>query len=514
MNIVIPAFPGDLPNMVLQARSIGDLAEISDIDCIYVILIMHRNDKDNHAAVEDIIEQLISPLFGSLAPYLKVIRYGDLFPGTEGHSNSATAKQASAVAFAGRYVGIGDILILENGEGIADYGVSDCGSAADEPRPASDISDRYRSIRYDQARQLLNMPSEGTLGRKSSSLGSYLVSGCSLPDIDKSLVGGLSTVARRMTDGEIICDLSEIYGAWAERNHSPPHRERVPAGPNSNKNGRDRECASLRYAASDALWTRFGTGMDHGGLSSLMHEVADRVAQQEKWDAGLASRAIGLVNELRHGEVKFVQVGANDGEYLDPISPFVDGGDWSGLVIEPVPHYFGRLEQRYVRLANVMPLQCAVGAQSAQRTIYYVDEGILGDGKETGGPEWLKGIASFSVEHVLRHGVARESVRRLSVNVRKGSDILEQYFTGDIDLLVVDVEGAEREVLESFDLQHRRPACIIFECEHLGLEDEVALNELLRKSGYKVWWIRPDAVAIQSPSDLETALSDLMMEDR
>jgi len=531
MNIVIPAFPGDLPRMVLQARSVEHAARNSGIDRVYIVLIMHRNDQANYEAVESIIRELIVPLFGSLSPCVRIVRYGGLFPGSGGHSNSATAKQASAVAFAAEYLGIGDILVLDEGEALIAESLdrdADCTHAGSDLNPG--VRDSYRSLRYSQAGQLLNILGGGQLGGISSNPKSYFISCDSLAEIDKSLRGGLSSISNRIIDGEIVCDLRDIYCVWACKNCFVSHRKRLTAdlscvsAQRKSSGSRDpsemdtvkvpdRHGASIRCVTLDVLRAsnpRFS--MEETGLGPTMDEVARRVSLQEKYNAGLASAVIRLLSELRNGSVSFVQVGANDGEFLDPISPCIDPRSWSGLVIEPIPHYFGRLKQRYAEFANVTPLQCAVGNDCSQRPMYYVDDGILGKDEGTDGPEWLKGIASFSIEHLLRHGVARQSIKQISVEVRGGSDILRQHLPGAIDLLVVDVEGAEREVLESFELQASQPACIIFECEHLGADDEKTLKELLQDCGYSIWWTRPDAIAVKSSSELEKAFRDLKME--
>ncbi len=44
--------------------------------------------------------------------------------------------------------------------------------------------------------------------------------------------------------------------------------------------------------------------------------------------------------------VTFVQIGANDGVWNDPIEPYLRGEKWRGVLVEPVPYVFARLKAR------------------------------------------------------------------------------------------------------------------------------------------------------------------------
>ena len=44
-------------------------------------------------------------------------------------------------------------------------------------------------------------------------------------------------------------------------------------------------------------------------------------------------------------DVFFVQVGANDGDLLDPLREEIGFRKWSGIMVEPVPYVFERLQR-------------------------------------------------------------------------------------------------------------------------------------------------------------------------
>ena len=56
----------------------------------------------------------------------------------------------------------------------------------------------------------------------------------------------------------------------------------------------------------------------------------------------LAATALRVKN---HGQVTFVQVGANDGYRFDPLRKHIVAYHWPGLLIEPQPDVFAELKQ-------------------------------------------------------------------------------------------------------------------------------------------------------------------------
>jgi FkbM family methyltransferase len=141
----------------------------------------------------------------------------------------------------------------------------------------------------------------------------------------------------------------------------------------------------------------------------------------------------------------YVDVGAHDPEYLSVTKHFYDIG-WHGVNVEPLDANFARFVEQRPRDINV---QAAVTADTEGG---YIDMLVPAD-------------SAFATiyENIAARLPAETTVQRLRVPVRTLSGILDEYDVEDIDFLVVDVEGAEREVLESVDLTRFRPAVIMCE---------------------------------------------------
>lgn len=181
----------------------------------------------------------------------------------------------------------------------------------------------------------------------------------------------------------------------------------------------------------------------------------------------------------------FVEVGAYDGDAFSNTSGLADLG-WRGLYVEPVPEYADACAHRHAANKRVSVAKCAVGREEA-----VVD---------------------------LHLGLGLTTVRRDQVEVYERIDWMKGFHTGDrihvpqvpldalmraarikhrFDLLVVDVEGAEDAVFDSFSLDQWRPRVVIVELvdRHADFQefDDVigrtkAVREHVVDSGYSEYW--------------------------
>ena len=57
--------------------------------------------------------------------------------------------------------------------------------------------------------------------------------------------------------------------------------------------------------------------------------------------------AVQLLMALKGESLNFIQIGANDGEYGDPLRRFITKYAWRGLLVEPQPAVFAKLQKNY-----------------------------------------------------------------------------------------------------------------------------------------------------------------------
>lgn len=140
----------------------------------------------------------------------------------------------------------------------------------------------------------------------------------------------------------------------------------------------------------------------------------------------------------------YIDVGANDPVIDSVTKAFYERG-WRGVNLEPVPYWHNRLKEDRPEDRN---LRLAVSSGEEAIELYEV----VGTGLSTS----VVGIAE-------RHEAGGLEVRKLSVPAKALDVICIDEGVTDIHFLKIDVEGAERAVLEGFSLEKFRPWIIVVE---------------------------------------------------
>ena len=147
----------------------------------------------------------------------------------------------------------------------------------------------------------------------------------------------------------------------------------------------------------------------------------------------------------------FVEVGAYDGEFVSNTSFLADHG-WNGLYIEPIYEFYLKCLKRHDK-NDVIVANVAIGLEEGEKIIYRgdtlttLDEEQMNRYKEI---EWAQHI-SFKEE--------------VCDQMRLDALMEKMEVPKNFDLLVVDVEGKESEVFQTFDLSDWNPKMIIVELE-------------------------------------------------
>jgi FkbM family methyltransferase len=153
-------------------------------------------------------------------------------------------------------------------------------------------------------------------------------------------------------------------------------------------------------------------------------------------------RALGAVEGGR-----YVDVGANDPVHLSVTYAFYLRG-WSGVTIDPVHEYAER--QRSVRPRDVMVEAAVSDDPSGSVTVHQIAD---------------SGLSTLVDEVAVGHRAAGWAVEDVVVPARRLDEVLAGAgWEGlEIHFMVVDVEGAERAVLETVDLRRWRPWVMVVE---------------------------------------------------
>lgn len=143
----------------------------------------------------------------------------------------------------------------------------------------------------------------------------------------------------------------------------------------------------------------------------------------------------------------FVEVGAYDGRSWTNTGFLADIG-WSGLYIEPVKTSADRCKENH-KNNKVIVEQCAIGSNEEVKEIY------LAEGLSTI-DEYIKKAHELMYNQT---NLIKENIQIVTL-----SSILKKHnICKNFELLVVDTEGYEKEVFDSFSFNEYRPKMIIVE---------------------------------------------------
>ena len=180
----------------------------------------------------------------------------------------------------------------------------------------------------------------------------------------------------------------------------------------------------------------------------------------------------------------FVEIGANDGDQHDHLRSLILGSRWRGIMVEPVPYVFERLQRNYAGVDRVICERVAIAPQAGRMPFFH-----LAEAAGAGAPGWYDAIGSFSREAVLSHAGdipdLEERLVETQVPTVTFEGLLERHGVERVDLVVIDTEGYDWEILRNVDLGRWKPRLVVYEHYHLSPEDRRSAREHLRSAGYE-----------------------------
>jgi FkbM family methyltransferase len=207
----------------------------------------------------------------------------------------------------------------------------------------------------------------------------------------------------------------------------------------------------------------------------------------------------GAISDLLHSNPHpfFVQVGGFDGESFDPLRRHIVDKNLAGLIVEPIPQYFEKLQKLYAGSKTVTPVHCAIAEENGERTIWRFNPRAIEGGAL---PPHFAGIVSFVMDDLLKdtgvlaasspdeetRAVLRSQLRGEPVRCRTMNALLGDHGVAHVDILQIDTEGYDYVILKLFDFAKYRPAIVHYEHQHLSRADYDAAEALLRSHGYRI----------------------------
>ncbi len=200
----------------------------------------------------------------------------------------------------------------------------------------------------------------------------------------------------------------------------------------------------------------------------------------------------------KNGDLFFIQIGACDGIYVDPIYEFATRNypKVRGIVIEPLYDFFKQLEINYKKYPNIIAVNAAIHNSEKEMTLYRVDPVKL-----NGLPKWAKVVVSFNKNHLKLTGSPSDAIIQEKVHCISFDELLKNYQVTKIDLLQIDTEGYDAEIILNIDFNSIKPKIIRFEhglqVGFMSKDIFLKVVDVLHKNDYELALEYLDATAYQ-----------------
>jgi FkbM family methyltransferase len=175
-----------------------------------------------------------------------------------------------------------------------------------------------------------------------------------------------------------------------------------------------------------------------------------------KLNAPLLSMLFNGLHDRHEGRVFVLQVGAGNGEGTLPLlSRFRDDG-WSGLLIEPLPQTFAKLEALHKDSDRVAILNLGISDLSGNLTLHFLTPEAEARQRRT-----PRGRASLIRDRIARPGIADDEVLQAEVPFLRLDTVLDELGIDTAHLIVINASGHEAQVLAGFDLAALDPSVVV-----------------------------------------------------
>ena len=190
--------------------------------------------------------------------------------------------------------------------------------------------------------------------------------------------------------------------------------------------------------------------------------------------------AIHYLLATRGEKLTFIEVGANDGRFGDPLRSYIMKYPWRGTLIEPQPDVFERLKANYSEFDGRISFEnVAIANDPTPIHLYRLPANSLKSS------EFATTVVSRNEKITSKLlGVNANELEQITVPTARLNDIVLKYQLFNLDILQLDTEGFDWDVLQTLDLTKYKPLLIRFEHGHLSPKVIVKMTQHLNSHGY------------------------------
>jgi FkbM family methyltransferase len=205
--------------------------------------------------------------------------------------------------------------------------------------------------------------------------------------------------------------------------------------------------------------------------------------------------AVEALMARRGDGLHFVQVGANDGVFSDPLRPYVLSRGWHGVLVEPQPLVFERLKANYAACADRLHFENLAISTQPSLTLYMPP--LAADGRSM---VYAESVVSTNARVIAQQiGIREDQLRQVVVPAMTLDALFAKHGIEELDLLQIDAEGYDWQVLQTLNLATTAPMLIQLETGHMTRPDLSAMAGRLQDCGYLFFYggMQGDALAMR-----------------
>ncbi len=219
-----------------------------------------------------------------------------------------------------------------------------------------------------------------------------------------------------------------------------------------------------------------------------------------KLNGPLLTMLLNGLHDRHQGRIFVLQVGAGTGEGGLPLLPRFRKDGWSGLLIEPHPDHFARLEALHSTSDRVAVLNFALSDVASTLPLY----SLTAEARQR-----LPGArASFQSARIADAAVSPDDVRAHDVPVLRMETVLTELGIDRAHLVAINAGGAEAQVLNSFDLSSLQSSVTLVHSRPDTPEDQACIAAL-EAAGLLVFRIG-DHLAGLAPGTVAVPMDELL----
>ena len=160
-----------------------------------------------------------------------------------------------------------------------------------------------------------------------------------------------------------------------------------------------------------------------------------------------------------------VVLGAHSGVHLREL--ISRNFDKNILLVEPVPYNYLELEKVYKDSKNIIISKNGILDKNKVDSFFYVKK----DSISILGKHWASQIGSFDKDHILKHKNKRfqindQHIDKIDIKFITFDELVKEHSIGSIEMLQIDIEGAEYKIMKSINYDEININQILFESKH------------------------------------------------